>query len=163
MMRGRAVVNSLLPNPDLPAANWVDRQSVTISRAELSALDATRIAIGSKPPGWVRLLMKTRNFLVGMVGLKAAEISVDQSRVGAFPIVSQTPNKVVLGFDDWHLDFRILVETADVGEKTVVTVSTLVNRKNWFGRAYIFMITPFHVLIVRQSLGNLERQIPKAP
>lgn len=158
-MRGEASGKSLLPSQDLPGANWADSYSVTTPRAGLAALEATQIAIGAKPPRWVRLLMTMRNFVVGLVGLKAAEISVDQNRIGAFPIVSATPEKVVLGFDDWHLDFRIVVETVDDGGKTRVTVSTIVKRKNWFGWAYIFVITPFHVLIVRQSLRNIGQSI----
>jgi hypothetical protein len=164
MKRGGAAGNPLLPCPDLPGANWADRYSVTTPRAGLSALEATQIAIGAKPPGWVQFLMTMRNSLGAMVGLKAAEISVDQKRMGAFPIVSETANKVVLGFDDWHLDFRIVVETAEEPGKTCVSVSTIVKRKNWFGRAYIFVITPFHRLIVRQTLSHFHRlETPKAP
>jgi hypothetical protein len=165
-MRGEVDVSSLprpdLENPDLPGANWADRHCVMAAARGLCALDAARMALGGPSPGWISLLMRTRNYLGRLVGLKSAEISVDQGRIGAFPIVSESFNKVVLGFNDWHLDFRIVVETTNVGEQTSVCVSTLVNRKNWFGRAYIFVITPFHVLIVKRLLGNVERMMLKA-
>jgi hypothetical protein len=165
-MRGE-VDNPLLPSPDLsntdlPGANWADQHCVMASTRGLCALGAAKMALGGPSPGWISLLMRTRNLLGRLVGLKTAEISVDQGRIGAFPIVSESFNKVVLGFNDWHLDFRIVVETADVGEQTSVCVSTLVNRKNWFGRAYIFAITPFHVMIVKRLLRNVERSALKA-
>jgi hypothetical protein len=71
--------------------------------------------------------------LTSLIGLKAAEHSVDRETVGAFPIISENVESVVLGLDDWHLDFRIVVEMqAHVGG-TRVRVATLVNSKHWFG------------------------------
>lgn len=155
-MTNEPVQSALLPSIDLPDANWGDRHSVIAARSGISAVEAAKVALGGKPPGWIRALLDARNIIVGWFGLKPAAISADRNRIGAFPIVRETQGKVVLGFDDWHLDFRIVVETAEALTGTNVTVSTLVNRKNWFGRAYIFLITPFHVLIVRRLLANLR-------
>ncbi len=102
--------------------------------------------------------MRLRNFIVGFVGLKGAGpgAGVDGGRsIGGFPIVSKTPEKLVLGFNDWHLDFRIVVEALPQAAGTGITLTTMVKRKHWFGRLYIFLITPFHVLIVRQSLKGI--------
>ena len=139
---------------DLPGADWVDRQSVLVARRDVKAADAARAALGDAMPGWVAGLMRLRNFIVGFVGLKGAgpgagadgSHSGDRS-IGGFPVVQDTPEKLVLGFNDWHLDFRIVVEAAPQPSGTTLSLTTLVRRKHWFGRLYLFLITPFHVLI----------------
>ena len=147
-----------LAESDLPGADWVDRQGVAVKRRGVAAADAARLALGDAMPGWVAALMRLRNFIVGFVGLKGAGPGAggDGGRsIGGFPIVSETPEKLVLGFNDWHLDFRIVVEAVPQAAGTGVTLTTMVKRKHWFGRLYIFLITPFHVLIVRQSLKGI--------
>ena len=70
-----------------------------------------------------------------------------------FPILFESPKRVVLGLDDWHLDFRIVVEVeADGGTGTRLRTTTLVRRKNLFGRLYIGLVSPFHRLIVPATL-----------
>lgn len=147
-----------LAESDLPGADWVDRQTVSLARCGVTAADAGRLALGEAMPGWVAGLMRLRNFIVGFVGLKGAGpgAGVDGGRsIGGFPIVSKTPEKLVLGFNDWHLDFRIVVEALPQAAGTAISLTTLVRRKHWFGKLYIFLITPFHVLIVRQSLKGI--------
>lgn len=146
---------SVLPDSDLPGADWVDRQTVSVSRRDVSAADVARLALGDAMPGWVAGLMRLRNLIVSLVGLKGAGPGAESDghrSIGGFPIVSETPDKLVLGFNDWHLDFRILVEVVPQPVGAGLSLTTLVRRKHWFGKLYIFLITPFHVLIVRQSL-----------
>jgi hypothetical protein len=38
----------------------------------------------------------------------------ESSLAGAFPVISRAQERVVLGFDDKHLDFRIVVEAVGV-------------------------------------------------
>ena len=149
---------SVLPDSDLPGADWVDRQTVSVSRRDVSAADVARLALGDAMPGWVAGLMRLRNLIVSVVRLKGAGPGAESDGhrgIGGFPIVSETPEKLVLGFDDWHLDFRIVVEAAPQPAGTGLSLTTLVRRKHWFGKLYIFLITPFHVLIVRQSLKGI--------
>jgi hypothetical protein len=149
------IAATLSQDSDLPGADWVDRQTISVTRRDVKAADASRVALGAEMPGWVAGLMRLRNFIVGFVGLKGAGpgggADGGQS-IGGFPIVSETPEKLILGFNDWHLDFRIVVDATPQPSGTAISLTTLVRRKHWFGRIYIFMITPFHVLIVRQSL-----------
>lgn len=145
----------LSQDTDLPGADWVDRQTVSVRRSDVRPADAARVALGGEMPGWVKCLMRLRNFIVGFVGLKGAgsgEGADGAQSIGGFPIVSETPEKLILGFNDWHLDFRIVVEAVPQPAGTGISLTTLVRRKHWFGRLYIAVITPFHVLIVRQSL-----------
>ncbi len=149
------VAATLSQDSDLPGADWVDRQTVSVTRRDVKAADAARVALGGQMPSWVAGLMRLRNFIVSFVGLKGAGAGggADGTQsIGGFPIVSETPEKLVLGFNDWHLDFRIVVEALPQPAGTGISLATMVRRKHWFGRLYIAVITPFHVLIVRQSL-----------
>jgi hypothetical protein len=149
------IAATLTQDSDLPGADWVDRQTISVTRHDVKAADAARLALGGEMPGWVAGLMRLRNAIVGLIGLKGAGPGSgdDGGRsIGGFPIVSETPEKLVLGFNDWHLDFRIVVGAVPQATGTGLSLTTLVRRKHWFGRLYIFLITPFHVLIVRQSL-----------
>lgn len=149
------IAATLSQDSDLPGADWVDRQTISVTRRDVKAADAARVALGAEMPGWVAGLMRLRNFIVGFVGLKGAGpgADADQGRsIGGFPIVRETPEKLILGFNDWHLDFRIVVEATPQPSGTAISLTTLVRRKHWFGRIYIAVITPFHILIVRQSL-----------
>ena len=98
-------------------------------------------------PGWARHLLALRNAVVTPLGLKTGATG-DGPHLGMFPVVASTPNRVVLGFDDRHLDFRIVVDVLDLR----VTVTTLVRRHGWFGRVYLFVVMPFHRRIVPASL-----------
>ena len=59
------------------------------------------------------------------------------------------------GFDDHHLDFRVVVDVTTSGEGQQVTTTTLVRTHNRLGRAYLAIILPFHRLIVRTMLRQV--------
>lgn len=70
-------------------------------------------------------------------------------------MLSETPEQLVAGFDDSHLDFRLVVDVA--GEATLrhVTSTTLVRTNNLLGRTYLMLIIPFHKLVVRGMMGRI--------
>ena len=70
-------------------------------------------------------------------------------RLGLFPVVSQQPDRVVLGFDDRHLDFRLVVDAPGNGD---VTGTTLIRTHNLLGRIYLAIVLPFHRIIVPAML-----------
>ncbi len=123
----------------------------------MTAIQAARAALAAPPPTWMQILMKLRNRITGPLGLKSASPSADREKVGAFPVIREDEHCAILGFNDWHLDFRIVVKTHPSGAETRVQLATLVARKHWFGYLYIFLITPFHKLIVKRLMGNLVR------
>ena len=75
--------------------------------------------------------------------------------IGIFPVLSETPERLVAGFNDHHLDFRVVVDVATSGERQQVTATTLVQTHNWLGRTYLAIILPFHRLIVRAMLRQV--------
>ena len=148
-----------LPHIRLPGADWADCFEIDVDNRRLAAIEAARLSLG-RMPHWVRRLVALRNFLGGFVGLKAGSESAPspQDKIGIFPLLSQGGREVVLGLDDWHLDFRLVIEVADLGEHgTRVRATTLVRRKNLFGRVYIGVVTPFHNVIVPVALENLRK------
>lgn len=141
----------------LPGTDFVD--SFAVDRAG-PPLDATRAArlMFEQSPVWARLLLKIRNAIVSPFGLLtgADKTLPSESRCGIFPIVSATTRRVVLGFDDAHLDFRVVVDTStDASGNSRVTATTLVKRNNLFGRVYLATIMPFHKLIVPNALARV--------
>ena len=145
---------------DMPGAHWSDTFVLDVPHGGLDAERAARLALG-RIPGWARLLMRLRNLLVAPFGLKAApdETLAPEASIGMFPLMEKTEQRVVLGLDDRHLDFRIVITVDPVaGAPQQVSATTMVRINNGFGRAYLAAVMPFHKLIVPVTL----RQILKA-
>jgi hypothetical protein len=75
--------------------------------------------------------------------------------IGIFPVVSQTPDRLIAGFNDHHLDFRLVIDVTGPGDLRQVTATTLVKTHNWLGRIYLSIILPFHRLIVPALLRQI--------
>ena len=147
-------VHPLLPNPALPDANWADAFEVETSREFADMKTLAEQIIGFMPI-WANILLSIRNALVAPFGLKTGsedDTGGDVKRVGIFPVLEETENQIVLGIDDKHLDFRIVVDRQETKQAFRLRATTLVTRHNLFGRIYIALITPFHRLIVRSIL-----------
>jgi len=113
----------------------------------------------AQPPGWIDALMAARNAIVRPFGLKTGQEAAGQSdAIGIFPIVSLSPHRAVLGFEDKHLDFRVVVDVAEFEGTSQVTATTLVRLNNLLGRAYLAAILPFHRIIVRTLLEQVARR-----
>jgi Protein of unknown function (DUF2867) len=112
--------------------------------------------LGVSPP-WIKSLLAVRNLLVAPFGLKTGvrEKVGASDVIGIFPVVAESPDRLVLGFDDSHLDFRVIVDVASAGSHCRVTVTTLVRTHNIFGRVYLAAVLPFHRIIVRSTLRQL--------
>jgi len=154
-----AVQSFSCPDDLLPGASFTDRYAVVIDGQALDAITAAERALADGP-AWVGRLMALRNLLVKPFGLKtgAADLQPHQRRVGMFPVISQTASRVVLGLDDRHLDFRLLVEVKELGEgRQEVSASTLVAPHNRLGRVYLAIVMPFHRAIVPAMLARLLR------
>ena len=142
-----------LPHPDLPEADWADSYGVRLDRNDLVPMEVARDLMG-RAPRWVGALLKVRNVIVGFFGLKSAELELTgQDRVGGFPVLTHDDRYVLLGFNDKHLDFRIIVAVEPEGiSHQHLSLTTLVQRHNLFGRIYILLVTRFHRLIVKTLL-----------
>ena len=108
-------------------------------------------------PRWVDALVTLRNLIVSPFGLRTSAPNETGTAdiIGLFPVLSQTPERLVAGFNDKHLDFRVVVDVATSGGGRNVTATTVVLTHNLLGRTYLTLITPFHRLVVRAMLRQL--------
>lgn len=111
----------------------------------------------SRGPRWIDALLALRNHLVKPFGLKTPPPNANASAqsIGIFPVVGETPDRLVAGFNDSHLDFRVVVDVATSGDSQRVTLTTLVLTHNLLGRVYLAIILPFHRLIARAMLRQV--------
>jgi hypothetical protein len=111
----------------------------------------------ARQPRWAEALVSLRNLAVSPLGLKTSGEGAPAPRgmIGIFPVLSETPDRLIAGFNDSHLDFRVVVDvTAPEGVRQV-TLTTLVKTHNWFGRTYLTLIMPFHRLIAPALLRQV--------
>jgi hypothetical protein len=155
-MKVRAVDPNVDTDALLPGAQFADAFRITVDGTALDARRATEKML-DREPRWIEILMRLRNRAVAPFGLKrplqAAPRAADT--IGRFPIVSETPHRLVAGFNDKHLDFRVVVDVAAAGQGQSVTATTLVMTHNLLGRCYLAIILPFHRLIARAMLRQV--------
>lgn len=132
--------------PAVTSGDFFDGYSVESALSPRAAAD-----IGLTMPAWADRLLNLRNALVRPLGLKAE--STDSGEGAIFPVHLDTPAELVLGTDDRHLDFRISV----MQHAGRIHMGTWVHPHNWAGRAYLALVMPFHVLIVRDALRRIAR------
>jgi hypothetical protein len=143
----------------LAGAQFADAFSLEVGGR---ALDARKAAekIFARSPAWIDALLRLRNLIVTPLGLKtsAASETTPREMIGMFPVLSETPDRLVAGFDDKHLDFRVVVDVATSGHGQDVTATTLVKTHNLLGRVYLAIILPFHRLIVPVMMRQVASQ-----
>jgi hypothetical protein len=142
----------------LTGAQFIDAYSIVVDDLALDARHAAEKMLG-RSPRWILTLMALRDLFVAPFGLKTAQTARRSStnRIGMFPVLSETPRRIVAGLNDRHLDFRVVVDVADSGGGRHVTATTLVLTHNLLGRVYLAIILPFHRQIVRSMLRQIAR------
>ena len=155
-MKVHAVEPSVDANALLAGAQFIDAYSVIVCNAALDARLAAERMLG-RSPRWIEALMALRNRMVAPLGLKTPvpnRVPAGDT-IGVFPVVSESPDRLVAGFNDSHLDFRVVVDVAGAEPGRRVTATTLVLTHNLLGRVYLATILPFHRIIVRTMLGQV--------
>jgi hypothetical protein len=157
-MKIRAVEPDIGLTALLPGAQFVDAYSVAVDDAALDARHAAE-RMFSRSPRWIDALLALRNCLVAPFGLKrgAPTGAGTPETIGIFPVVSETADRLVAGFNDRHLDFRVVVDVVGADSSRQVTATTLVLTHNLLGRTYLAIILPFHRLIVPAMLRQVAR------
>lgn len=155
-MKVRTVEPDVDCNALLGGAQFIDAYSIAVNDARIDARRAAEKMI-ARGPRWIDALLALRNCLVAPFGLKtgAPTGTGRPDSIGIFPVVSETPERLVAGFNDSHLDFRVVVDVvgADSGRRVIAT--TLVLTHNLLGRVYLAIILPFHRLIVPAMLRQV--------
>lgn len=150
-----------------PSVNLADAYAVRLPPGASADPELLARYLFSQQAPWIGALMKVRDVLVAGFGLKTARqlaspgAAAHPDRVGIFSIYNRSDTEIVMGEDDRHLDFRLSVlcagEAAPDGSRQLV-VSTVVHCHNRLGRAYIFVIAPFHRLIVQSCLRRAAQR-----
>ena len=148
-----------------PSTDYTDAYSVELPSGATTDPELLARTIFERPSPVVRFLLKARDTLVGVFGLKTAkrlpaEARDGISRIDIFRIYRIYPAEIILGEDDKHLDFRVSVHCSRPqvpGEKHWVTLSTVVHFHNRFGRLYFLVIAPFHRVLARSGLRRVAR------
>ncbi|OPZ00704.1 hypothetical protein A5906_21390 [Bradyrhizobium sacchari] len=153
-------VREVTPDVDagvvLAGAQFIDAFRVEVGATQLSAREAcTRMVLHG--PRWIDTLTRLRNVLVKPFGLKTSGdgAPAPYGMIGLFPVLSETPEQLIAGFDDYHLDFRVVVDIAGGAADRRVTLTTLVRTNNLLGRTYLRLIVPFHKLVARSMMGDI--------
>lgn len=154
----------VVPTPECATKNcglvridFSDAYQGHVTTPDLTAMQVAR-AIFENPPRFAVVLMALRNKIVQPFGLKTSNqfnpARTNHRMVGIFPLLSESPDAVILGGDDKHLDFRIHVSVHEDETGCELTLSTLVSVNNLFGKMYLFSIMPFHRMLSRHMLGR---------
>ena len=115
-----------------------------------------------KIPDFTKLLMKIRNTVVSIFGLKTGKgrlIKQDFYPIGGkaiyFTVVDRNDNEIVMQEDDKHLNFRVSLFMNSNNISKEVFMTTLVKYNNLWGRIYFLPVRPFHRMIVKYLMKQL--------
>lgn len=101
-------------------------------------------------PGWARFLLIIRRIVTAPFGIDNDGPEAGD-KMGIFPVESETPTEVIVGFDDKHLNFRVSV----LSHEGQISLATWVAPHNLGGRIYLAAIMPFHIAIARNALRRV--------
>ena len=74
-------------------------------------------------------------------------------------VLDKNLHEEILGMPDKHLDFHVSMWCGEYHEgKQELRITTVVKYNNWLGRAYFFIIRPFHGIIVKSILKHVAGQ-----
>lgn len=115
-------------------------------------------------PGWAAALMRLRNAITRRLGLKSdnpplfltTPFEVGQE-IGVFRLLAITPQEVIIGQNDRHLDFRLSLRLISSATDTELEVRSLVKPHNRLGWSYLLLVLPFHLLIAATMVRRMAR------
>jgi hypothetical protein len=154
-------------NEHIGRKDFVDCFSVELGEVGSHiTIDELARSFATTPPKWAQFLLMLRNILVKPFGLRT-EFDGNQSQKGEcrpgelinfFRIYYRDNNEILMGDDDTHLDYRVSVYRLPNRPKKLYA-ATWVHRHNWVGYSYLFLIKPFHKLIVRSMVTRGARSL----
>jgi Protein of unknown function (DUF2867) len=152
---------------DLTQAYFHDCYQMALVNSDQTPLSLYLRAI-SMTPAWVNTLMRLRNRVVSLFGLKNLGLLSDidpnrapnsyavGERIGIFTLLYQSESEVVLGDFDKHLRARISVCKTVADGQACVALTTFVQVNNTLGKIYLLFVVPVHKLIVPAMLSRLS-------
>ena len=158
-MKSKRVINSICDKmKDIPAdsliknyfpVDYIDSFSKVMVTGQAKTPEDFRNLAFSRFPKWIGWLMNFRNAIVKPLGLDTATRFTDM-------VLDKNLHEEILGMPDKHLDFHVSMWCGEYHEgKQELRITTVVKYNNWLGRAYFFIIRPFHGIIVKSILKHV--------
>lgn len=156
------IFQSFLPNSSnannfLSKIDFSDSYRIELSKDEdIKKIYLKLILTDSK---LINFLMSFRNKMMSLFNFKT-EINHSNNigniqvgdRIGFFTIYYIDEYEIIAGEKDKHLDFCVSFYKNDIN----LTISTLVQYNNFFGKFYMSLVKPFHKFVVKSMLKNLK-------
>ncbi|MGT2503730.1 DUF2867 domain-containing protein [Bradyrhizobium guangxiense] len=167
MTRAHAVPmpdNSVLA-PLYAGADLLDAFAIQLPAGASDDVEVLARAALERQAWWIRALTRVRDVVMATVAVKSSRAvglaaAARGPVIGFFPVLSKSATELILGADDWHLDFRVTIQLrANAANGRELVAGTVVHCHNWLGRIYLKTIAPFHRVIVPASLEQAARAV----
>ncbi len=149
-------------------ANYTECLQCKLTSKKKITADDIMVAFWTVPPKWVDSLFKLRDILVKPFGIQSGNegnrLELEKSiRTGGtynfMSIAAKSDEETILCANDKHLVMYLSIKVKELNESDKeVTASTLVKFHNLLGRAYFFVIYPFHCIIVKTMLKSVLKK-----
>jgi hypothetical protein len=159
--------NSIIDRDMNDDIHYIDSFGIKFKNTNHLSVDYLTALLFSSIPGWVRMLLNLRDFLVKPFGLETGIIPEQETidtalhysigdRAIFFSVIDRTEFEVVMAEDDKHLYFRTSLYVEKTSDQNLdnVYLTTLVSFHNIWGKLYFIPVKPFHKLIMRTLLKN---------
>ena len=169
------IIEELIPRNDkifisFGEVDYEDRFCLIIETKKIINIDFIVVKLIEIIPKWFDLLLNLRNVTAKIFGLKTGKIGniyknseklifKKDQMIGDILIYFKDKNHLIAELKDKHLDFRFSIFIWQKEGITKVSLSTIVKINNFFGWMYIFLIKPFHRLIIQNFLKSLSGEI----
>ncbi|MEO1702799.1 MAG: DUF2867 domain-containing protein [Pseudomonadota bacterium] len=149
-------------HPALQDADWADCWEVEVQPPYANAREAATDMVNCFP-AWMSPMLKLRDGLVSLAGLRTTKVVQQEGAedvlgtVAFFPVISEIPGEIVLGTNDKHLDFRLVISISPGSNNGSqrISMQTHLKRHNHLGHAYLVVIQSFHRAACSGSLDNM--------
>ena len=132
-------------------ADYLDSFSKEVETKENITPDAFFNIAFNQFPTWIDWLLKLRNTIVKPLGLDTTSRFSDS-------ICERNDKEIIWGMPDKHQTFNVSMCCGEQKDgKQELRVTTIVKYNNWFGRVYFFVIRPFHGIIIKSILNNIDK------
>lgn len=146
-------------------ADLTDAYAVDLPATAPEDVTALARAALEQPSPWFVLLLGLRDAVMSIVGVKSSRRIGSEAglqgreTIGFFPVLHRTPDELILGENDRHLDFRasVSVRAREGTSQRELVLTSVVHCHNALGRVYLLAIRPFHRLVVRSNLARVAR------
>lgn len=149
--------------PLYAGADLLDAFAIRLPAGASNDLEVLARAAFERQAWWIRALTRLRDVVMATVGVKTSRAvglaaAARGPVIGFFPVLSKNATELVVGEDDWHLDFRVTIQLrADAANGRELVAATVVHCHNRLGRIYLRTIAPFHRVIVPASLEQAAK------